>query len=923
MYTNAQSILGKLQELSAYAADEGPDFILLTESWCNPSINNTDLSIPGYQLENELRRDRSDTLNGLGGGLIVYSKNGLKILPGDNLENDFHQYVQFKVLTSSEPVNIILAYRPPSSSIENLEQLCSLVKNMPKNTIIIGDINLPHIDWTTGQADSKGRRLYEVVMEENVEQLVRFPTHDKGNTLDLVLTNMASNIISVTEDGKLGKSDHCVIITEVRIPKRSEKNRKKILNWKKADYHQIKEYLAKVDWNEVLTRQSVNEAWEAFKNEIKIATAKFVPFSTIKRKSTPKWLTRENVRLVRQKKRAWKIYKLYNSIESRDRYKDLESQVKKKIMNAKRGMEKKLANSNDNNGRQFANYIKSKTKTRTSIGPIKSREGILKSDEKDMADELNSFFASVFTEEDGARCEDNNRETNANFSEVNITESKVRGKILKLKTHSAAGPDGIGPQILREAVNELTKPLATIYKLSLETGQVPEDWKKARVTPIYKKGAKGDPGNYRPVSLTCISCRILESILKDDMMSHLSINGLIKDSQHGFLQGKSCTTNLIVFMDKLTKIIDSGKAADVFYLDFAKAFDKVPHSKLLMKMRRKGINGKVYRWIEAWLADRTQTVKVGDAESRPSKVKSGVPQGSVLGPPLFDIFIDDLDECATLIELLIKFADDTKGIKEINGVGDGEKLQETLDNLVRWAKKWGMQYNIPKCKIMHLGRNNPMYVYKMEGRQLEVVEEEKDIGVIVHKSLKPSKQCRRAAGTATAVLRQLARNFHYRDRNIFRKLYIQYVRPHLEFASPAWSPWLKEDKEVLEKVQIKAVGMISGLKGKDYKEKCTEVGIDTLETRREKQDLLETFKIMKNPEATGRILQGTQARAGAVTRTAAEPYNIAVERARLDIRKHSFTGRVPERWNKLPASVKSSETIQMFKTAMKKYTSFS
>ena len=318
MYTNAQSILGKLQELSAYAADEGPDFILLTESWCNPSINNTDLSIPGYQLENELRRDRSDTLNGLGGGLIVYSKNGLKILPGDNLENDFHQYVQFKVLTSSEPVNIILAYRPPSSSIENLEQLCSLVKNMPKNTIIIGDINLPHIDWTTGQADSKGRRLYEVVMEENVEQLVRFPTHDKGNILDLVLTNMASNIISVMEDGKLGKSDHCVIITEVRIPKKSEKNRKKILNWKKADYHQIKEYLAKVDWNEVLTRQSVNEAWEAFKNEIKIATAKFVPFSTIKRKSTPKWLTRENVRLVRQKKRAWKIYKLYNSIQGEE-----------------------------------------------------------------------------------------------------------------------------------------------------------------------------------------------------------------------------------------------------------------------------------------------------------------------------------------------------------------------------------------------------------------------------------------------------------------------------------------------------------------------------------------------------------------------------------------------------------------------------
>ena len=292
-----------------------------------------------------------------------------------------------------------------------------------------------------------------------------------------------------------------------------------------------------------------------------------------------------------------------------------------------------------------------------------------------------------------------------------------------MKEHSAAGPDGIGPKILKAAMNELVRPLCYIFKKSLSTGQVPYDWRHARVTPIYKKGPKGDPGNYRPVSLTSTVCRMLESIIKDDLMSHLAENNLIRDSQHGFLKGKSCTTNLITFLDKLTKAVDNDKAADVFYLDFAKAFDKVPHQKLMLKMRNKGITGDVYNWITAWLQNRTQTVQVGAAESEASDVKSGVPQGSVLGPVLFDIFIDDLDECAELLEILIKFADDTKGMKEIAGIEDKEKLQQTLDKLVSWAETWGMQFNFPKCKIMHVGKKNPEYEYYMAGHRMTVVEE--------------------------------------------------------------------------------------------------------------------------------------------------------------------------------------------------------
>ena len=241
MYTNAQSIIGKLNELSAYTAEARPDFILLTETWCNPSITNADLSLPGYQLETELREDREDTHNGLGGGLLVYSRQGNKILPLDK-NADFHQYLTFKILTTGEPVNIILAYRPPNSRKENVTKLCELLKNMPNRTILIGDINLPNIDWTSGQSDSKGRELWNVVQEENLEQLVTFPTHNKGNVLDLIITNMASQVISVFDDGKLGKSDHSIIIAEIKATKMLKKNKERTPNWNKADYHSIRTY---------------------------------------------------------------------------------------------------------------------------------------------------------------------------------------------------------------------------------------------------------------------------------------------------------------------------------------------------------------------------------------------------------------------------------------------------------------------------------------------------------------------------------------------------------------------------------------------------------------------------------------------------------------------------------------------------------
>jgi hypothetical protein len=215
----------------------------------------------------------------------------------------------------------------------------------------------------------------------------------------------------------------------------------------------------------------------------------------------------------------------------------------------------------------------------------------------------------------------------------------------------------------------------------------------------------------------------------------------------------------LLFKDALTKAVDNGTPADIFYLDFAKAFNKVPRERLISKLEAKGITGRMKGWIRAWLSGRTQVVIVQGEQSDESSVDSGVTQGTVLGPLLFTVHIDDIDDFVRWIELLKKFADDTKGLKLIRNLQDREALQRTLDELCWWAEMWGMQYNIEKCKIMHVGRSNPGYQYSMNGKTLKAVSEETDIGVIVQSNLKPGKQCQRAANVATGVLKQYGATF--------------------------------------------------------------------------------------------------------------------------------------------------------------------
>uniref|UniRef100_A0A8C3H706 Reverse transcriptase domain-containing protein n=1 Tax=Chrysemys picta bellii TaxID=8478 RepID=A0A8C3H706_CHRPI len=399
------------------------------------------------------------------------------------------------------------------------------------------------------------------------------------------------------------------------------------------------------------------------------------------------------------------------------------------------------------------------------------------------------FFASVFTAEDVrespkpelAFVGDKSEE----LSRIEVSREEVLELIDKLNINKSPGPDGIHPRVLKELKSEVVELLTKVCNLSFKSASVPNDWKLANVTPIFKKGSRGDPGNYRPVSLTSVPGKLVETIVKDKIVRHIEKHKLLSNSQHGFCKGKSCLTNLLEFFEGVNKLVDKGDPVDIVYLDFQKAFDKVPHQRLLCKLSCHGIKGKVLSWIENWLKDREQRVGINDKFSEWRGVTSGVPQGSVLGPILFILFINDLEKGVN--SEVAKFADDTKLLKIVKSKADCEELQKDLTKLSDWATKWQMKFNVDKCKVMHIGKNNSNYTYNMMGANLATTSQEKDLGVIVDSSLKMSTQCAEAVKKANRMLGIIKKGIENKTENILLPLYKSMVCPHLEYCVQMWS----------------------------------------------------------------------------------------------------------------------------------------
>ena len=580
-------------------------------------------------------------------------------------------------------------------------------------------------------------------------------------------------------------------------------------------------------------------------------------------------------------------------------------------------MEHKIAEESRLNPKVFWNYVNRNMKLKPKVESIREADGRYAHSDRDKCVALSNFFQSVFTREDVRNIpimED--RHCGQILEEVSFTREEVKLHLQRLKPNKAPGLDGFHPRLLKECASSLCGPLQMLFQKSIEAGELPDAWKNAVVKPIFKKGDKHSVGNYRPVSLTSIVSKVMESLVKRAVLDHLLTNGLLSEVQYGFIPGKSCEAQLLSCTDLWTLWLEEGHSVDVVYTDFRKAFDAVPHQRLLVKLKAYGLGDKIMKWMGSFLCGRKQCVSINGVTSDWAEVTSGIPQGSVLGPLCFLLYVNDLPDVIEHSSIMM-FADDAKIFGQVTTVPQRANIQSDLDNILAWTQLWQLPLNIEKCAVMHLGNKNQLHQFTLGNITLKNIVTESDLGVLMDSELKFHPHVAKVLKKCKSLLAIIKRSFACLNKRIVTKLYKAMIRPVIEYGNSVWGPFYKGDQVMLEKLQRRITKMVPDLSQLSYPERLKLLNIPTLKYRRTRGDMIMLYKMMTNKMKTHFDLEWAEH--GRQHRTRGHSRRLRKILVRKQVRRNHLTVRAVNRWNSLPEAVVSAATTNSFKNLLDKF----
>lgn len=778
--------------------------MLLTETW----LKSKDIDSVVLGTNNSMfRMIRCDRLRKRGGGVAIV----LSIL--FCFEHVFKESIvdSYELLCGDvyfehEKLRLLVVYRSPTCSLDQSRFLAQKIADLVTcghSSIVAGDFNLPDILWNDNRRCSNvvSREYVDMFTACNLSQYVMEPTRGES-VLDLLLCNSDGLIKNVVVSPEIGSSDHMVTSFDLCIDYQPAVQISRY-NFAKGDYDAMKIYLSSIDWlGSFQTQNSVDDVYEMFIFILRHCIFMFVPFEKVSSDCSklPSYLAN----MAKHRHSLWSKARSSNDQGDWLAYKRYSEKFIRRVNKFSRSIEKKIIDSGSRNA--FYSYIlrRSGKMSSNKVCSLKDQNNVMIHDNTIKANLLADVFESVFTE-------DNGNMPNFAFPIVHdqalplfsFYENIVRS-IKSWSISYSRTPDDIPMAMIKKIACEIGRPLEYIFNLSLMTSVVPKKWKHSFVIPLPKKEPLSDPSNYRPVSLTSFFCRVFEKFMLEQINEHIRLNEILSPDQHGFRRDRSTETQMLEALDDWTLALDAHKSVDVMYLDFAKAFDRVSHVKLVEKLRILKFNRVIVNWIENFLADRTFEVRLCEFSSTIRRVSSGVPQGSVLSPTLFNLFTCEVPNLFINSPIQCKvYADDTKLYQAFSDT-DTNVMQEALNKVIVWSVDWQLPLSAAKTQILHIGNQNPRSIYYVDDVELEPVDEDsqlRDLGFMISSDLNFKHHAKKISDKARKMIYCIFKILSTKNANILINSYKTFIRPIVESGTTVFNSLRKMDSLLIEKVQ--------------------------------------------------------------------------------------------------------------------------